>query len=274
MIVMTGENIRKISTTIFIVIMCVALLSAQSLVEIAKKEKERRTALRAKGIKSIVVTNAELKRPKRLPMVTVQSQVSSPQGSTPPRQRTTPRPSNQTTSQQKTSKAIQSRDVYGYRKNATKVLFSTELIENPDFALNKPDGQYAEMSIPGVLELEFSATNGPGADIAIYARLAGAQEMMRGDAEDEGAPIELFILDYKEGFWYGVFIMKENGEWEAIGKGTGRSSPDEFDLGRVQSISRIRIMFKPHANADFPAKFNRIHSGESTFGIDAVEALH
>lgn len=274
MIVTMGKNIRRISTSVFVVFACVALLSAQSLVEIAKKEKERRAALKAKGKTSIVVTNADLKKPTRLPVIAVQSQVSSSREGTQPSQRTVPRPSTQTTSQRNLAREDKNRDVFGYRKNATKVIFSTELIENPEFALNKPDGQYAEMSILGALELEFNATNGPGADIAIYARSSSAQEMLDGGNEDEGVPLEASMLDYKEGFWYGVLVLAENGEWEAIGRGTGRNSPDRFDLGSIQSTRKIRIMFKPHTNADLPAKFLRIQPGEFTYGIDAVEALH
>jgi hypothetical protein len=273
MIVMMGSNFRKITTAVFVVFACVTLLSSQNLVEIAKKEKERRAALKAEGKTGIMVTNADLHKQKRLPVIAVQSQVSSSRERSQPREQTTPRPSTLGNSQQQPSEKNLNPDVYGYRKNATKVLFSTELIKNPEFALEKPDGQYAEISIPGVLELEFNATNGSGADIVIYARLSGAQEM-RGGNESEGQPIESIMLDYHEGFWYGVLVMTENGEWEGIGKGTGKNSPDEFDLGRIQSISKIRIMFKPHANADFPAKFNRIQPGESTYGIDAIEALH
>jgi hypothetical protein len=274
MIVMKGKKIKRISSVICVVFACVSLLSSQSLVEIAKKEKERRAALRAKGKTSVVVTNADLKNQTRLPISAVESKDSSSQSRTQTRKQPASRPSAQKTSQQEASEQNLAHDVYGYRKNATKVLFSTDLIKNPEFALDKPDGQYAEISIPGVLELEFNATNGSGADIVIYARLSGAQEIIRGGNESEGVPIESIMLDYQGGFWYGVLVMTENGEWEGIGKGTGTNSPDEFDLGRIQSISRIRIMFKPHANADFPAKFNRILTSESTYGIDAVEALH
>jgi hypothetical protein len=68
--------------------------------------------------------------------------------------------------------------------------------------------------------------------------------------------------------------MGEKGDWEAIGQGTGKSSPETFELGRFRSIKKIRIMFKPHNNPALPVKFLRNHPGEFTFGIDAVEALH
>jgi hypothetical protein len=274
MIGMTGENLGRICTVFFVVFTSVSLLHSQSLAEAAKKEKERRAALQAKGIKSVVVTNADLNKQRSLLMLAVQSQNISSQGRTQETQRTAPRPASQTTPRQKSPDANQNRDVYGYRKNATKVIFSSEFIKNPDFALNRPDGKYAEISILGVLELEFEATNESGADIAIYARLAGSKEVLPGGAEAEGVPIDSLELDYQEGFWYGVLVMAENGEWEAVGKGLGRESPEEFDLGKLQSISKIRIMFKPHTNADLQVKFLRNHPGEFTFGIDAVEALH
>lgn len=270
---MMGKNMGKIFPTALCLFACATWLSSQSLVEIAKEEKERRAVLKASGVTGIVVTNADLKKQKRLPIVAVPSQIVSAQDrdqSTPLRN---PLPAIQSPAGG-ASKSAQNRDVFGYRKNAAKVLFSTGLIKNPDFALNKPDGQYAEISIFGVLELEFYAENGPGADIAIFARLAGAGQVLPGRNEDEGIPVDSLMLDYKEGFWYGVLVLTENGEWEAIGKGLGKNGPDKFDLGRVSSISKIRIMFKPHTNADLPAKFNRIQPDEFTFGIDAVEALH
>lgn len=47
----------------FVLFLCVCFLSSQSLVEVAKKEKERRAKL--KGKKSIVVTNEVLEKKKR-----------------------------------------------------------------------------------------------------------------------------------------------------------------------------------------------------------------
>ena len=271
---MLGENIRKISTSVFVVFACVALLSAQSLVEIAKKEKERRAALKAKGKTSIVVTNADLKKPTRLPMIAVESQTSSPRDRTQARQRATPRPSIKTTSRQKTSWENQSRDVFGYRKNATRVLFYTAPVKNPDFALSSPDDQFAEISEMGVLDLEFNAKNGPGADIAIYARLTGHQEVAPGGNEEDGMPFRPMGVDPQEGFWYGILVMNGSGDWEEIGKGGGMNSPEEFDLGEIADVNKIRIMFKPHNNPVIAAKLIRINDEENTLGIDAIEALH
>jgi hypothetical protein len=262
--------------------MCASFLSAQTLVETAKKEKERRAALKAQGKESVVVTNADLRKHNRSQGVATQANNSSSLGSSQPRQQTASRPrqgttspsSNLSASRQNSPREIQRRDIMGGRQHATKVLFNTELTKNPEFALNKPDGQFAEISILGVLDLEISAKNGQGDDIAIYARFSGAPEMTRGGVEDEGLSLDSLTFDYREGFWYGVLGMSASGDWEAIGQGTGKNSPERFDLGSLKSITKIRIMFKPHTNADLTAKFQRMQPGESTFGIDAVEALH
>jgi hypothetical protein len=63
-------SIRRTVTPILLLLTCVFLLSAQSLVDVAKKEKERRAKL--KGKKSIVVTNSILKKKKIEPAISVQ----------------------------------------------------------------------------------------------------------------------------------------------------------------------------------------------------------
>jgi hypothetical protein len=273
MIDMKGKKIRRISTTVCVVFACVTLLSSQSLVEIAKKEKERRAALKAGGKTSIVVTNADLKKPTKLQISAVQSQVASPQSRDQSRQRTAPRPSPRQTPRRKSSEAIQSRDIYGYRKNATKVIFSTGPVKNPKNALSSPDDQFAEISEKGVLDLEFDAKNGPGADIAIYARMEGSQEMAHGGNEEGGVPLMVAGVDLMEGYWYGVLGMNGRGDWIEIGKGRGLASPEEFDLGEISDITKIRIIFKPH-NLSINAKSYRSNIVENRFDIDAVEALH
>lgn len=62
---------RRTATSILLLITCTLLLSAQSLVDVAKKEKERRAKL--KGKKSIVVTNSILKKKKIEPAISVQA---------------------------------------------------------------------------------------------------------------------------------------------------------------------------------------------------------
>ncbi|NIM90540.1 MAG: hypothetical protein GTO17_06285 [Candidatus Aminicenantes bacterium] len=224
----------------------------------AKKEKEKKAALRAKGKKRTVITNAVLAKRKGLPKVSVEPSDSSPPSSAQSGQDTMSSTSVMATEES---------------KFASGILLSPELVENPEFALRKPDGQFAEISIMGFLDLEISAKNGPGDDIAIYARLKGAEEVMRGGVEEGGAT-EAIGYQYWEGFWYGVLGMNESGDWEAIGRGTGMSSPEKFDLGSLSSIKGIRIMFRPHNDFTLGFKPFRFQPEEFTFGIDGVEALH
>jgi hypothetical protein len=53
-------KILKLTTTLILPLLCVGLLHAQSLTELAKKEKERRAKLQGK--KSVVITNEDLKK--------------------------------------------------------------------------------------------------------------------------------------------------------------------------------------------------------------------
>ena len=60
-------NLKKIAVSTFIPLLCACYLSSQSLVEVAKREKERRAKL--KGKKSVVVTNETLRERKVEPAV-------------------------------------------------------------------------------------------------------------------------------------------------------------------------------------------------------------
>jgi len=62
-------SLKKIIVFLSLPLLCLILLSSQSLVDIAKKEKERRASLKHKSSK--VVTNADLARQKRAPALTV-----------------------------------------------------------------------------------------------------------------------------------------------------------------------------------------------------------
>jgi len=62
---------KKGAILIFVLLLCVFFLSSQSLVEVAKKEKERRAKL--KGKKSIVVTNEVLEKSKIEPSISIRS---------------------------------------------------------------------------------------------------------------------------------------------------------------------------------------------------------
>jgi hypothetical protein len=257
---MQKDKIKRVILAVFMLFLSASLLSTQSVIEVAKKEKERKASLRTKGKKITVVTNAVLTKRKRLSTVSDAVPSSSP-----------PSPSS-AQSKQDTMSSTSAKETKEL-KYASGVLPSTQLVENPEFALKEPDGQLAEISILGVLDLEISAENGPGPDIAIYARLKGGEEVMRG-GEEEGGATEAQGYQYYEGFWYGVLGMKESGDWEAIGQGTGMSSPEKFDLGTLSSIKRIRIMFQPHNDFNLGFKPLRFQPKEFTFGIDAIEALH
>jgi hypothetical protein len=254
---------------ILIAIFSAGLLLSQSLVDASKAEKERREKLKGKNVK--VITNADLQSGSKAPaLVTAPAETKTDetagQTAAAPGEQEVPPAAGRVL-------RLQSEGEGGV-PYARQVLPETYLVENPERALNYPDGQYAEISMLGLLDLDFSARNRTGDDIAIYARLAGLKELMDAEALEEGAASAATDFQFWEGFWYGVLVMAENGDWEVIGQGTGKISPETFDLGRFQSIKKIRIMFKPHNNPDLPFKLPRITPGEFTFGIDAVEALH
>ena len=68
-------SFKKIIVGISLPLFLTSVLSSQSLVDLAKKEKERREKL--KGQKKIVVTNADLSNIKRGPALTTRRQPSS-----------------------------------------------------------------------------------------------------------------------------------------------------------------------------------------------------
>jgi hypothetical protein len=276
-------GIKKFVFVVSLIFLSASLLSAQSLVEVAKKERARRAALKAQGKKSILVTNVDLKKGYKPPTVSAESKAKTTQRSArqvPPRNQkseserpTSARPSRERSSQQAKQYRDQASDSYSDRTFATKVLLSSDLVKNSEFALKKPDGKYAELSLQGVLELQVDIKNGPGADVAIYSKLSGAQETRSGGEEEGGIP-ETLGLDLHEGVWYGVMALNKRGEWEDLGRGRGRGASEKFDLGRLPSTQRIRIVFRPAITPGVPVKYMRSHSRELTCGIDAVETLH
>jgi len=268
------------------------LLLSQDLVEIARKEKQRRAQLKKKS--AVVVTNADLGKADREEIL----RITPPEDQSQNFQRSTPRKPQRTTQAQPSRPSVrmssqQIKDIdqmdlsvdkgdqldqfqaSGFSTDyATRVLGANDFVDNSELALNKPDGRYAEISILGVVDLQISAINGPGDDISIYARQSGAKEMTPGGEEEDGVPVVPLSFGYTQGFWYGVLGMKEKGNWVEIGQGKGMSSPEKFDLGDLSSVTKIRIMFKPFGNADQGIRYNRGPSSESIFGIDAVESLH
>ena len=280
---------KSILLTAILFLVCSLLLS-QNLVEAAKKEKERRAQLKKKS--AVIVTNANLyKTDKEATIRITPPEDQEIQRTTPQKvQRTTPskptmpsktQPSQQIENIDQMDLSVDKLDqvdqlqARGFSTDyAIQVLNSNEFVRNPAFALDKPDGKYAELPIYGFIELEIAAKNGPGDDIAVYAQQIGSQEEMPGGEEEGGIPELSVGFQYWEGFWYGILGMEETGDWVAIGRGTGNSSPEKFDLGELHSLKKVRIMFKPHGNADLGFKVETWQTGEFFFKIDAVQSLH
>ena len=264
--------------TIFMIIVFflgTTLMLSQDLVKAAQKEKERRAQLKKKS--AIVVTNADLyktERAKTLRITPPKDQSQNVQRATPQKtQRTTPskpfspqkrKPSQQIDNIDQIDFSVDKVDqldqieAQGFsREYATQVLNSNEFVMNPEFALDKPDGQYTKISILGIVDFQIRAINGPGDDIAIYARQTGTKEILPEGEEEEGVPVVALSFGYPQGFWYGVLVMNEQEDWITIGQGKGMNSPEKFDLGNLSSVTKIRIMFKPHSNADQRVRYNR-----------------
>ena len=234
------------------------LLLSQSLVEASKKEQERREKLKGKNVK--VVTNDDLKSVRRAPAVSVPAPPPAEGEAAEP-------PGEELTEAQPVEGSL---ETGGGSPFATGVLADVIMVESPEFALHPPDGRYAEISIMGSLELDVDVRNGPGDDLAIYARWAGARAEAPG-SEGEGIPLSPWPGGLSS---YGVLVWGARGEWEAIGRGTGESRPETFDLGQNSHVTKIRIIFKPDNNASAPYNNYQLGMRPFTMGIDAVEALH
>lgn len=235
-----------------------AFLASQSLVDVAKKEQERREKLKGKSAR--VVTNADLKSVKKTAAVTTQAAPPAMAGTA---ELEEPEMQEGRQAEQEYDRGIGS-------SYATGVLGDTFLVQNAESALYSPDGAYAEISVMGQLDLEFNARNGPGDDIAIYARWAGAEEAT-SRFEEEGITMSAWPGGM---FSYGVLVMRGDGEWVAIGRAIGDNQPEKFDLGSLPDIQRIRIIFKPDNNPSAPNVPFQLALEAFTMGIDAVEALH
>jgi len=125
----------------------------------------------------------------------------------------------------------------------------------------------------GILDIEINAVNGPGMDIAIYARLKGAEEMKTEQAEG-GVPVQVMSHSWIQGPRYIVLAMNKNGEWIGLGRGQGNNNREEFELGEISAADKIRIMFRPSNNAILYIPSGGATAIEITVLIDAVAALH
>jgi hypothetical protein len=281
---------KWISVTIVFILGC-TLLFSQDLVEAARKEKARRAQLKTKS--AIIVTNADLEQFKSEETLRIspsedqnenlqRSAQPRPQGKTPtkPSQPSIRQPSQQIDNIDQMDLRVDKGDrldqlqARGFSTDyATQVIDFNELVRNPEWALDKPDGRSAEIPMLGFIDLQISAKNGPGDDIAVFALNAGAESVAPGGEEEGGIP-QIVADFYEEGLWYGILGMEKDGDWVAIGKGSGTVSPEKFDLGSLSSVNKVRIMFRQFSNADFPVKFNKTQAYDPIIKIDAIESLH
>ncbi len=259
---------KKLARTVSLLLLAATFVTAQSLVDLAKKEKERRESLRGKRAR--IITNADLAAAKRTPAVD-----AGPAGGIVPNEDAVAEPADASEPEQAYPRVRfgpggGEPDTGGFARSSME---GTALVENPGFALQYPDGRYAEIALQGVLELDFIARNGPGDDIAIFARRSGSKD---GRSIEDGLPAsDLELLGLPGTFFYGVVVLTDQGEWLELGTGSGLSSPDRFDLGDINRISAVRIVFvMPHGIQNQGEKQLGQITADFTMGIDAVQALH
>jgi hypothetical protein len=236
-------------------------LASQSLVDVAKQERERREKLKGKNVK--VVTNADLKSIKKTAAVSTPAAPTAESGTAEPA-------AGQEPAVPEGQGAEAPYDRGTGPTFASGVLEGTVFVENPEAALDPPDGRFAEVGIMGQLDVELSVRNGPGNDVAVYARLAGMEQALSA-FEEEGIPMSAWPGGMIS---YGVLAMRDDGEWEALGRGMGESWPEGFDLGGLKETNRIRIIFKPDNNPSPPNQPFQIALQSFTMGVDAIEAVH
>jgi hypothetical protein len=266
---------KKLALALIVFTLGSSVLFSQDLVKAAQKEKERRAQLKKKS--ELVVTNADLYKTNKEPALRSTPSEDEDQASP----RTTPQksqraiPSKPVTPQKRMpSQQIENVDqmdlsvdnvdqfdqldqtgALGFsREFATKILGTTESVQNPQMALDKPDGQYAHINEFGSLDLEIDVKNRGGDDIAVYAK-----------RKKEG--------HQNENRNYGVFV-EYRGEWEFIGFGGGIMSPETFDLGNIQSAKKVRLLFKDFTQSMVTAKPYEQEGVTTSMGIDAVKSLH
>ena len=266
---------KKIALALIVFALGNSVLFSQDLVKAAQKEKERRARLSKKS--AFVVTNADLYKTNK--EATLRSTPPEEKAQASPRttpqksQRATPskpvRPQKRMPSQQienvdqidisvdnvEQFDQLNQTEALGFsREFATQILGTTEYVMNPQKAIDKPDGQYAQINEFGSLDLEIDVKNSAGDDIAVYAK-----------RQTEG--------HQNENRNYGVFV-EYRGEWEFIGFGGGITSPETFDLGNIQSAKKVRLLFKDFTQSMVTAKPYEQEGVTASMGIDAVKSLH
>ncbi len=137
---------------------------------------------------------------------------------------------------------------------ATEVANGTVHVQNPDYALGKPDDKYAGVEYYGILDLAIPLANGEGNDFAVYAKRP-----------------QVGILP--ETMAYAVFVKSGDGDWIFLGVGGGETRPESFELGDLGSADKIRIIFKDPRDVEI-VKPLKPYPRDYVMEIDAVEALH
>jgi hypothetical protein len=239
------------------------LLASQSLVDVAKQERERREKYKGKNVK--VVTNADLLKIRKTPAIVI---AALPPGEETAAEPAAPPPA-ETPAAAGFTEGQPAEGAEGEAEGpsfATGILPDTALVENPELALGPPDGRYAEIPLYGVLVLEFSARNGPGEDIAVYAnrRATSLESVLPGEVDE---PL------WNDLMTYGVLGLDADGEWQAIGRGSGMGSRERFDLGELESVENIMIIFRYYNEPQAGFKQTKEIVGDYFIGIDAVEAI-
>jgi hypothetical protein len=252
---------KKFISVVAIFWLLAALLVAQSLVEASKKEQERREQYKGKNVR--IVTNDDLKAAGKKPAVAETPSEPAKPGAGAPGQTQT---ADEAQAEGQRPLLEREPDAGPVNLPYADSIVESSLVTSPEYALGGPDRNFAEIDVAGILTLDFTAKNGPGDDIAIYAKPINKP----GETPEGGD--EAIWTEYMT---YGVLVAGDSGEWEAIGRGSGVISPEKFDLGTIPSIKRIQIVFfQPQANPYLPIRPLKTYGGDYVIGIDAVEALH
>jgi len=245
-------TLKRFLTPFLLVLLMTALLYPQSLVELAKKEKERRAKL--KGKPSIVLTNADLKKIHKGAALITSPSTLPPENQLQSRSSVF-RDSGPTVTTPENRDQIDQREFDSHsKKYGTKVLDSTAQVQSPSLSLHKPDGNFAKVEYYGFLDLELEVKNKSGPDIGVYARR-------------QQTGILPFTLNYA------LFALDNDGEWIYLGTGSGVQSPEVFDLGEISDTQKIRILFRDYTDTN-TIKRIKPHSEDYYMEIDAVEHLH
>lgn len=223
------------------------VIFSQDLVNLAKKERERRAQLDTTS--SRVVTHRSLLKLKAQPAIEIPPQIFEPEPTAPDSQEYAQIPGDEET--------VQPDERETKVKFGTEVLPSSEFVQNVEEAIGEPDGKSAVIGYWGWLDVALEVSNGEGNDIAVYASRSyeGVQDSSK--------------------MHYLVFVQDDS-NWVCIGIGGGETGPEYFDLLDIPSADKVRIMYRNRYEIDqiHPnlGQIDRISSYR--MWIDSVQALH